>query len=134
MAKLEKRLESCAGVQRLLSVYNLVKGKQGKCLLTGVPPFALADVLADLSSRLKALLWIELLPPSDQVIEAILTQEAQRHQLSLSAEIHQFILRHGPRSCRAVVEIVRALQSTSLRFQRKPSILMVRDLLHARNF
>lgn len=83
----------------LLHLLNTAAEQGGPVLLAArQPPSRMGYKLADLTSRLRASASVEIKPPEDDLLEALLTRLAALRQLYLPAPVRQMLLLHLPRA------------------------------------
>jgi chromosomal replication initiation ATPase DnaA len=99
----------------LLHLLNAA-GEAGKpVLLTAqAPPARQQQKLPDLASRLRASLTVEISPPDDAMLSALLFRLAASRQLILNAQVSQFLLTQLPRTPAALREAVARLDRAAL--------------------
>ena len=87
----------------LLHLLNAAAEAGHPVLLTArLPPARQTLSLPDLGSRLRASLAVEITPPDDALLGALLLRLAAARQLRLSPLLADFLLRHLPRTPRGV--------------------------------
>lgn len=85
--------------------------------------------LADLRSRLKAMLFYKLYPVNDEKKLEFMQYLAALKGLDLSDEVAQFILLRVSRETKTLVDLVKKLDEQSLVHQRRITIPFVKDIL-----
>jgi chromosomal replication initiation ATPase DnaA len=70
--------------------------------------------LADLASRLRASLAVEIRPPEDELLDMLLTRLAAERQLTISPSVRHFLLTRLPRTAAAIREAIARLDHASL--------------------
>lgn len=115
----------------LFALYNRVQGAGASLLVAAAsPPGALGIVLADLRSRLQAMLVLALAPPPDDEARlAILSAQCRARGMSLEPEVARFILARAPRGVRELVALAERLDRASLAAGRRLSVPFVREVL-----
>lgn len=127
-------IEAVAGIEAwehaLFHLYNRCQQQQHS-LLVGAhqAPSALPWTLADLASRLKAMLVLHLKPLDDHAKSAALQLRAQQLGLQLPPEVRQFLLHHNNRDLRFLMDLLQQLDHASLRAQRKLTIPFIKHYL-----
>jgi len=114
----------------LLHLYNLLTERRGHLLLVGREPPARWPVsLPDLSSRLATAPAVALLPPDDQLREAVMVKLFADRQLRVDAEVVSYLLQRLDRSFAAIGSIVAALDETALAERRPITVPLARAVL-----
>lgn len=93
------------------------------------PPARQALNLPDLASRLRASLAVEILPPEDELLAALLAHLAAARQLHLNFQVQNYLLTHLPRTPAALREAVARLDHAALDRQSKITRAMAAELL-----
>lgn len=116
--------------RRLLHLYNTIVQRGGHMVLTGRQAPARWNVdLPDLRSRLAALPAVELGPPDERLIEAVLIKQFADRQLRVDAAVVRYLLRRMERSFVAARALVRAIDEESLRRGQQVTVPLVRQVL-----
>jgi chromosomal replication initiation ATPase DnaA len=114
----------------LLHLVNLIGERRGHLLLTAsLPASRWPTSLADLRSRLLAAPSVEVLPPDDSLIGAVLLKLFADRQLSVGEDVVVFLLRHMERSFAAARRIVAALDQAGLAEHRRITVPLARQIL-----
>lgn len=114
----------------LLHLYNSSLECRGSILLTARRPPALwTTMLADLGSRLRAALAVEIALPDDALLGGVLVKQFADRQLRVAPEVIAYLTHHMERSFAAVADIVDRLDSVSLQNARAISVPLARELL-----
>jgi DnaA regulatory inactivator Hda len=87
-------------------------------LSSRTPPARWPVRLPDLSSRLKAITAVEIQPPSDALLRALLTRMAADRQLRMGEAVQEWLLLRLPRSPAALREAVARLDRESMARQQ----------------
>jgi len=99
----------------LLHLLNAAAEAGQPVLLTaGAPPGRQAQGLPDLGSRLRASLAVEISPPDDALLEALLLRLAADRQLRLNQIMVNFLLQRLPRTPAVLREAVARLDRAAL--------------------
>jgi chromosomal replication initiation ATPase DnaA len=99
----------------LLHLLNTARDRDLRLLLTGRRPPARWPVhLPDLSSRLRAITAVEINPPDDKLLAALLRRLVADRQLAMSQPAQDWVLHHLPRSPAVLREVVALLDRESL--------------------
>lgn len=119
-----------AAEQPLLHLYNGVAERRGALLLTATaPPARWGIALADLRSRLSTLPVAEIAPPDDLLIRALLVKLFADRQLSVSAELVDYIGLRIERSFAAARDIVGAIDAAALAAHRRITIPLAQHVM-----
>ena len=115
------------------ALFHLINGlrEQGAFLLLtgiGLPGYWPAQ-LPDLSSRIKALHFVEIAPPDDGLLGAVLLKLFDDRQLSVSHEIVAYLTPRIERSTDAARTIVAAIDEAAMVQKRRITLPFVRDVL-----
>jgi chromosomal replication initiation ATPase DnaA len=99
----------------LLHLLNIARDRDLRLLFTGRNPPARWPIhLPDLSSRLRAITAVEILPPGDELLAALLKRLVADRQVAMSQPAQDWVLHHLPRSAAALREAVALLDRESL--------------------
>jgi chromosomal replication initiation ATPase DnaA len=116
--------------EALLHLYNLLAERRGHLLLVArEPPARWGIKLADLRSRLLASPAVELAPPDDALLGAVLVKMFADRQLDVSEEVIAYLLVQLERSFAAAAEAVAALDTESLAEGRAITVPLARLVL-----
>src|SRR5439155_20205658 len=119
-----------AAERPLLHLLNLIVDQRGYLLLTAPrPPVRWATALPDLRSRLLAMPSVEVMPPDDALIGAVLLKLFADRQLTVGEEVVIYMLHHMERSFAAASRLVAALDAAALAAQRRITVPLVRQVL-----
>ncbi len=127
-------LEAIVGLeqweQALFHLYNRIHALQHSLIIGAhVAPLALNLHLADLSSRLKAMLVLQLKPLNDADKLMALQQRSTQLGLDLPNDVGQYLLNHAERNLAHLLSLLATLDMASLRAQRKLTIPFVKHIL-----
>lgn len=119
------------------ALFHLINGmrEQGAYLLLtgiGLPGYWPAQ-LPDLSSRIKALHFVEIAPPDDGLLGAVLLKLFDDRQLIVSHEIVAYLTPRIERSTDAARRIVAAIDEAAMVQKRRITLPFVRDVLAEQN-
>lgn len=107
--------DTVADERVLLHLLNTARDRGLSVLLTGRPPPARWPVrLPDLSSRLRAITSVEIQPPSDDLLRALLMRMLADRQLKVAEMVQDWLLLRLPRSPGALREAVARLDRESM--------------------
>jgi len=114
----------------LLHLLNAAAEAGHPVLLTAqTPPARQTHNLPDLSSRLRASLTVEISPPDDAMLSALLFRLAASRQLVLNAQVSQFLLTQLPRTPAALREAIARLDRAALAAGGKITRALAADIL-----
>jgi chromosomal replication initiation ATPase DnaA len=85
--------------------------------------------LPDLASRLRAITAVEIAPPEEELLQALLARLLADRQLRLPDPVHQWLLRRLPRTAAALADAVARLDAASLDNHRAITVPLARDVL-----
>jgi len=116
--------------RNLLHLYNLLAESGGSLLLTAAePPARWAVALADLRSRLSALPVVEIRPPDDALIQAVLVKLFADRQLRVDPELVTYLAARLDRSLVVAANAVDLLDRAALSARRALTIPFARETL-----
>ena len=114
----------------LFHLLNLMRERDGRLLVTGrTPPARWPLRLADLRSRLSAVQVVELGPPDDALIAAVLVKLFADRQLQVGADVVDYLLPRMERSLGAARRLVAATDRLALARRRAITISILREVL-----
>ncbi|HWK44385.1 MAG TPA: DnaA/Hda family protein [Stellaceae bacterium] len=121
-----------AGEQALLHLYNMIAERRGHALLTATAaPARWPIALADLRSRLVAAPLIELAPPDDALLGAVLVKLFADRQIAVGQEVVAFLATRLERSFEAARRVVAAIDQAALAAGRPVTVPLAREVLLA---
>lgn len=116
--------------QALLHVVNAAAESRHRVLLSMTRPPARRRIqLADLASRLRATMAIEIGPQDDAMRAALLAKLLSERQLVVLPSVQSFILTRLPRTAAAILDAVRRLDEAALAAQSAISRALAADCL-----
>ena len=116
----------------LLHVLNTARDRQLTLLLAArQPPSRWMAALPDLSSRLRAITAVEIGPPDDDLLRALLLRLLVDRQLVVSEALQNWLLLRLPRAVAAYRDAVARLDEMSLAEGKRISRAMASRLLPA---
>lgn len=119
-----------AGERGLFHLYNLLRERDGRLLLTGrAAPARWGIVLPDLRSRLESAAVAELGPPDDALMRALLQKLFADRQLRPGAGVLDYLLARMERSHAAARALVARLDARALAERRALRLPLVRAVL-----
>jgi chromosomal replication initiation ATPase DnaA len=123
-------IDLLASEQALLHMLNAAQAASIPALLTSrEPPGRLNIRLADLASRLRASLTIQIKPAEDALLESLLLRLCAVRQISLPPQFRQYLLTQLPRRASVLREAVARLDRAALALGGLPSRAMATTLL-----
>jgi DnaA regulatory inactivator Hda len=127
-----ERALGAGGGEGLFHLYNLLAEKKGHLLLVSRdPPSRWGIALADLRSRLLAAPVIEIHPPDDALLAAVLLKLFADRQLQVGGEVISYLVTHIERSFAAAREAVETLDRAALASHRPITIPFARHVLES---
>ncbi|MCK5423836.1 MAG: hypothetical protein KAI89_00585 [Emcibacter sp.] len=123
-------LDSREMQEQLFHLYNWQKEKGGTIMLTSAqhPKHWQLD-LPDLRSRMLASMAIEIGPPDDELLAAVIIKQFDDRQITVSRDVITYLIPRIERSFEAARDIVGKIDNLALVQKRKITIPLVRDLL-----
>jgi len=116
--------------ERLFHLYNHLKASGGSLLVLSREAPARWDIkLPDLASRLASIPAIAVTSPDDALMAAVLAKHFADRQLVVTADVVDYLARHMERSFAAAAEVAAAVDSAALAQQRKPTLVLAREVL-----
>ena len=114
----------------LLHLYNLAAESKRLLLMTARTPPARWDMrLADLRSRMTAAAAVEIGPPDDPLLAALLVKLFADRQLRVDEAVVAFLMARIERSFDAVRRVVAAVDAAALAERRNITVPLVRTVL-----
>lgn len=114
----------------LFHLYNNAQEEKTGLLITALsPPQQWPYVLPDLASRLKAAPRVEIEPPDDSLLAAMLVKLFHDRQLSVTEDIIHYILPRIERSYTAARDLVAKADASALSDKRKITIPLLAALV-----
>ncbi len=127
---IESKIGELESEETIFHQYNLAKENNTSLLITAeTPPQHWNFNLPDLASRLKAAPAVEIFPPDDPLLSAMLLKLFYDRQIPVSAEIIQYILPRIERRYDAVRELVREADRISRAEKRPITIPLISKVL-----
>jgi DnaA family protein len=115
----------------IFTLYNALKQRGGRLLAASRTPLAVIPLREDLRTRLGWGLVYEALPLADDEKPAALATFARQRGFDLSAEVIDYLLRHGRRDTGSLLAAVTALDRLSLAAKRPITVPLLREWLQA---
>lgn len=113
----------------LFDLYNRLRDGGGMLLVSGMQSPLHLRLRDDLRTRLGWGLVYQLHGLSDEEKAQALMQHAHARGFVLSAEVTQYLLRHGRRDLPSLMAVLDALDEHSLRLHRAPSVPLLKEVL-----
>ena len=114
----------------LLHWYNLQVEGGGSLLITApTPPAKWTTPLADLRSRLRAIPVVEIGPPDDALLAAVMVKHFADRQLDVGADVIGFLAARLERSFEACRRAVEALDAEAMAQGRAITVPLARQVL-----
>jgi len=120
-----------AAAALIFTLYNALKERGGRLLAASRMPLAALPLREDLRTRLGWGLVYEALPLADDEKPAALAIYARQRGFDLSAEVIDYLLRHGRRDMGSLLGAVAALDRLSLAAKRPITVPLLREWLQA---
>jgi chromosomal replication initiation ATPase DnaA len=123
-------VDTMAAPVALFATLERASASQKPVLMTSrIPPARLAIDLADLGSRLRASLTIQIAPAEPALLDAMLIRLAAARQMAISASVQQFLLGRLPRRPAVLREAIARLDRYALALGTAPSRRIAERLL-----
>lgn len=113
----------------LFNLYNQVRDSGGMLLVSGNGAPQHLKLRDDLRTRLGWGLVYQLHGLSEEEKAQALAQHASNKGYTLSAEVTQYLLRHGRRDLPSLIEVLDALDAHSLSMHRAPSVPLLKQIM-----
>ncbi len=114
----------------LFHLLNQAKGSNGFILMTSkTAPSGWDLKLPDLITRLKALPCIQILPPGDELMQAVLVKQFADRQLSVAPEVIAYVLKNAERSFEVLSYVVQRTDELSLEKKNAVTVPLVKQVL-----
>lgn len=105
------------------------EARQPVLLAARTPPARWTIRLPDLASRLRAITAVEILPPEDSMLQALLARLLADRQLLVPQALQDWLLRRLPRTPAALREAVARLDAASGKIDRGLAVAVLADLI-----
>lgn len=113
----------------LFDLYNRMRDSGGMLLVSGKQAPLHLKLRDDLRTRLGWGLVYQVHELNDEEKAEALTRHAEAKGFALSAEVTQYLLRHGSRDLPSLMAVLDALDEHSLRLHRAPSVPLLKEVL-----
>lgn len=110
-------------------IFHALNAKVPVVVASSVPVAQIETLLPDLKSRLLTGSQIEVLPPSDEDLRALLKHWAEVMQLTLPDAVADYILARAARSTHELAAIMTRLDALSLEQKRAVTVPLARAVL-----
>ena len=118
------------GERRLFHLYNLAVEARGRLLLTArTPPARWPVALPDLASRVRAAPSVEILPPDEALIGAVLVKQFADRQVKIETAVISFLLARMERSFDMARRLAVELDAAALAEKRPITIPLATRVL-----
>lgn len=118
-----------ASAARIFTLFNALKQRGGRLIAAARMPLAVLPLREDLRTRLGWGLVYEVLPLTDDDKPAALAAYANERGFALSAEVIDYLLRHGRRDMRSLLATLAALDRRSLAAKRPITVGLIKEWL-----
>lgn len=98
-------------------------------LASRLPPARWPVRLPDLASRLRAITAVEIGPPDDTLLRAVLARVLRDRGIRLPDEVNDWLLSRLPRSAAAVIAAAARLDAASMEHRRTITVPLAREVL-----
>lgn len=116
--------------EALMDLFNRMKdAQQGLLFAAHNTPHFIGVQLPDLVSRLNSGMVLQLQSLSDIEMCGILQEKAQARGFQLPTEVASYLLRHGTRNMKGLIDSLNSLDKASLAAHRKLTIPFIKDVL-----
>lgn len=114
----------------LFHLLNMAKGTGGFVLMTSDrPPSGWGLKLPDLITRLKALPCVEISPPDETLMRAVLVKQFADRQLKVAPEVIAYLLTNMERSFAALSAVVQKADELSLERKNAVTVPLIKQVL-----
>lgn len=114
----------------LFHAFNWTREQGGSLLITGQSAPARWNIaLADLSSRLRSIHVVEISPPDDSLLAALMLKLFDDRQLKVGSDVVLFLLGRTERSFAGVARLVNELDRASLARRCNITVPLAREIL-----
>ena len=116
--------------EKLFHLYNRQKEMGGFILLTARQhPKYWSLELPDLRSRMLASMILEIGPPDDELLAAVIVKQFMDRQINIPIEVVTFLIPRIERSFAAARDVVAEIDRLALARKRKITVPLIRELL-----
>ncbi len=126
----DKLVGNAEAEEKLFHLYNRLKEIKGSLFLTMSCGAGQAGWrLPDLRSRLVTLPMAALLPPDDDLLDALIVKQFRDRQVTLDPGVVSYVARRAPRDAAGLRNLIDRLDRESLAAGRKVSVSLAREIL-----
>lgn len=118
-----------AAAGAIFSLYNALKQRRGRLIAASSAPLAALPLREDLRTRLGWGLVYEVLPLADEDKPAAMAAFAAQRGFHLSADVIDYLLRHGRRDLPTLLATLAALDRASLASKRPITVPLLKSWL-----
>jgi DnaA-homolog protein len=118
-----------ASTARIFTLFNALKESHGRLIAAARVPATALQLREDLRTRLGWGLVYEVLPLADDDKPAALAAYAKERGFALSADVIDYLLRHGRRDMRSLLATLAALDRRSLAAKRPITVPLLKEWL-----
>jgi DnaA-homolog protein len=118
-----------ASAARIFTLYNALRERRGRLIAAARVPAAALPLREDVRTRLGWGLVYEVLALADDDKPAALAAYARERGFVLSADVIDYLLRHGRRDMRSLLATLAALDRRSLAAKRPITVPLVKEWL-----
>lgn len=116
--------------EALFHFFNACKSAEARVLVTArTAPARWAVTLPDLASRLKGSAAVEIAPPDDALLAALLVKHFSDRQLRVDAEVVAYLVPRMDRTFRAAADLAAAIDAEALARKRPITVPLARAVL-----
>jgi len=116
--------------RRFFHLYNLAVESGCRLLLTArTPPVRWPIALADLASRVRAVPVIEILPPDESLVGAVLIKQFSDRQIRVDDAVVAFLVARMERSFEMALRVAAALDAAALAEKRRITLPLAARIL-----
>ena len=120
---------NAASAAQIFTLYNALNERRGRLIAAARAPAAALQLREDLRTRLGWGLVYEVLPLADDDKPAALAAYAKERGFELSADVIDYLLRHGRRDMRSLLATLAALDRRSLATKRPITVPLLKEWL-----
>lgn len=99
--------------KNLFHLYNMIRERMGKLLITSTLDIDEFTALPDLKSRLKVAHKVQILAPDEELLRLMITKQFSDRQMKVSADIIEYLMKRVERNGKAVKQLVELLETNS---------------------
>lgn len=99
--------------QNLFHLYNMVRERMGKLLITSTLEIDELTTLPDLRSRLKIAHKVHIETPDDELVKLMIMKQFSNHQMKVSSDVVEYMLKRVERNGKAIKHLVEVIEANS---------------------